>query len=44
MVANRNLGMGGRTVHESIGEDHDGVVEVSVLLSDHAERRPLLLL
>lgn len=32
------------TVHESVGEDHDRVVEVSVLLSDHAERRSLLLL
>lgn len=35
---------GGRTIHERIGEDHDRVVEVSVLLSDHAERRSLLLL
>ena len=32
------------TVHEGVGEDHDRVVEVSVLLPDHAERRPLLLL
>lgn len=32
------------TVHESVGEDHDRVVEVSVLLSDHAECRSLLLL
>lgn len=32
------------TVHEGVGEDHDGVVEVSVLLSDNTERRSLLLL
>lgn len=32
------------TVHESVCEDHDRVVEVSVLLSDHSERRSLLLL
>lgn len=32
------------TVHEGVGEDHDRVVEVSVLLSDHTERRSLLLL
>lgn len=32
------------TIHESVGQDHDGVVQVSVLLSHHAERCFLLLL
>lgn len=32
------------TVHECVGEDHDRVVEVPVLLADNAERRSLLLL
>lgn len=32
------------TIHQSVGEDHDRVVEVSVLLSDHTKSRSLLLL
>lgn len=32
------------TVHESVGEDHDGVVEVAVLLFDDAQRRSLFVL
>lgn len=32
------------TVHKSVGEDHDGVVEVAVLLFDDAQRRSFFML
>lgn len=32
------------TVHKSVGEDHDRVVEVAVLFFDHAQRRSLFVL